>query len=170
MRALIVSDTHGLTKELLIIKDRHKSVVDMMIHCGDSELDRNVVEMQQFITVRGNCDYDQEYPNEQVVKLEDKDILITHGHLYNVKMTLMNLNYRAKELGVSVVCFGHSHVAGAEMIDETLFINPGSIRLPKLRKEKTYAILELKDKNASISFHDIDGTKVDSLTTNVQFK
>ncbi|MBE4908186.1 metallophosphoesterase [Bacillus luteolus] len=169
MRALIVSDSHGLTNELVVLKDRHMTDVDLLIHCGDSELIHNADEMLQFISVRGNCDHDQELPTEQVVKVGDKEVLITHGHLYNVKMTLMNLNYRAKELGASIVCFGHSHVAGAEMIDETLFINPGSIRLPRLRRERTYAILDLKDKNASVSFYDINGTKVDSLTTEVQF-
>lgn len=169
MRALIVSDSHGLTKELVVLKDRHKTDVDLKIHCGDSELSNNADEMLQFMTVRGNCDDDKDYPNEQVVKMGDKDVLITHGHLYNVKMTMMNLHYRAKELGVSIVCFGHSHIAGAEMIDETLFINPGSIRLPRLRRERTYAILELNDKNASVSFYDLNGTKVDTLTTEVRF-
>lgn len=169
MKVLIVSDSHGLTKELLLVKERHKTDVDIMIHCGDSELNHSASEMQQFVTVRGNCDYDQEYPNEQVVKVGGKAVLVTHGHLYNVKMSLMNLNFRAKEVGVSIVCFGHSHVAGVEMIDGILFINPGSIRLPRLRRERTYALLDLNDKNASVSFYDIDGSKVDGLTMDVQF-
>ena len=58
MRALIVSDSHGFTDELLMIKNRHKDEVDIMLHCGDSELEAASEEMDSFIAVRGNCDFD----------------------------------------------------------------------------------------------------------------
>ena len=41
----------------------------------------------------------------------------------------MNLKYKAEEVNADIVCFGHSHVLGAEVIDGRLFLNPGSIRL-----------------------------------------
>lgn len=76
-------------------------------------------------------------------------------------MSLMNLRYRAEEVGANVVCFGHSHIAGAELIDNMLFINPGSIILPRLRKEKTYAILEVDEaKNCVVKFFSIDGKEI----------
>ncbi len=40
MKVLIMSDSHGLTHEISIIKERHKQDVTAMIHCGDSELDK----------------------------------------------------------------------------------------------------------------------------------
>ena len=40
------------------------------------------------------------------------------------------------KVGAQVACFGHSHVLGAELIDGVLFINPGSILLPRQRVEK----------------------------------
>ncbi|WP_078545259.1 metallophosphoesterase family protein [Litchfieldia alkalitelluris] len=165
MKALIVSDSHGLTNELIMIKERHKGTVDTMIHCGDSELNYQSEELEGFTKVRGNCDFDQHFPKEVVENLDDKKLFVTHGHLYNCKMTLLNLKYRAEELSANIVCFGHSHVAGTEVIDHILFINPGSIRLPRMRKERTYAILEIDDNNITVTFYDLNGEKVDLLTT-----
>ncbi|MDF0726721.1 metallophosphoesterase [Cytobacillus sp. S13-E01] len=170
MKALIISDSHGLTDELLKIKERHRVDVDVMIHCGDSELDYNSIEMKQFFSVRGNCDLFKEYPNELTLDFANRRVLVTHGHLYNVKMTLMNLNYRAKEIEASIVCFGHSHIAGAELIDNVLFINPGSIRLPKMSQKKTYAILEISSSDAIVTFYDLAGNIVESLTTVANIK
>ncbi|MCH1627607.1 metallophosphoesterase family protein [Fredinandcohnia quinoae] len=164
MKALIVSDSHGLTMELQILKDRHQHEVDIMLHCGDSELAITSKEMSGFSGVRGNCDYDSNYPNDMPIPFGGKQILLTHGHLYNVKMTLMNLRYRAEEVGANIVCFGHSHIADAELIDNILFINPGSIRLPKMRKERTYAILEIINNEAIVTYYDLDGNSVDQLT------
>jgi putative phosphoesterase len=76
----------------------------------------------------------------------------------------MNLTYRAKERDAKVVCFGHSHIAGAEKIDQTLFINPGSIRLPNRRKERTYAILHYEENKATVNFYDHEGNEVKDLT------
>lgn len=170
MKVLIVSDSHGLTKELQDLKERHDNEVDVMLHCGDSELVSTSSEMKGFSAVRGNCDYDSSYPNDMQISFGDYQILLTHGHLYNVKMSLMNLRYRAEEAGAKIVCFGHSHIAVAELIDNILFINPGSIRLPRMRREGTYAILEVMDKNANITFYDLDGGQIEILSTSVSFK
>ncbi|WP_044894583.1 metallophosphoesterase family protein [Bacillus alveayuensis] len=164
MKVLIVSDSHGLTKELEEIKSRHVGEVDAFIHCGDSELPYGSSELQNFLYVRGNCDFEKEFPEERIENIQGVRFFITHGHRYNVKMTLMNLYYRAQEAGAKVVCFGHSHIAGAENIEGILLINPGSIYLPRMRKEKTYALLEMDGGNAKICFYDIHGNQLPSLT------
>lgn len=153
-KILIVSDSHRLLEELDIIKKRHQTEVDYMIHCGDSELESDQPEIAGFITVRGNCDYENKFPEEEIAEVAGQKIFITHGHLFAVKSTLMNLYYRAKELGANIVCFGHSHLLGVEQIDDVLFINPGSIRLPRGRKERTYCVLEVKDQMAVVSVYD----------------
>lgn len=66
MKVLIMSDSHGLTHEISMIIDRHKQEVAAMIHCGDSELERNDPHMSDFLAVRGNCDYDFAYPTDIV--------------------------------------------------------------------------------------------------------
>ncbi|WP_017756007.1 metallophosphoesterase family protein [Calidifontibacillus oryziterrae] len=167
MKVLVVSDSHGLTKELEEIQTRHIHEVDAMFHCGDSELASAAAELDNFTVVRGNCDFDQGFPTEQLKQVKGIRYYITHGHLYNVKMSLMPLSYRALEIGADVVCFGHSHISGAEVIDGVLFLNPGSIRLPRIRKEKTYALLEIvandEGKEAIVKFYTVDGFELPSM-------
>ncbi|MEH7387872.1 metallophosphoesterase [Bacillus sp. JJ1521] len=168
MKVLIISDSHGLTKELLDIKERHKNDVEFMLHLGDSELSSQSEEMSGFSAVRGNCDFDSNFPDDMIVLLNGVKVYLTHGHLHNVKMTLMNLKYRAQEVGASIACFGHSHLAGAELIDNILFINPGSFRLPRMRREKTYVIVEIIDNQADVVFYDSEGNIVEELSTKVK--
>jgi putative phosphoesterase len=75
----------------------------------------------------------------------------------------MNLHYKAREVGANVVCFGHSHIAGAELMDGVLFINPGSMLLPRMRKERTYAILVMDGTEATVQFYDISGKHIPSM-------
>ncbi|GAA0483690.1 metallophosphoesterase [Salinibacillus aidingensis] len=128
---IITSDSHGLTEELNVIKERHQHEADAFVHCGDSELDYHSEEMSSFYKVRGNCDFDQNYPEDTQLSVDGQKIFVTHGHLYQVKTSLMPLSYRAEETGSNIACFGHSHLAGAEKVKDTLFINPGSIREPR---------------------------------------
>ena len=160
MRALILSDSHGLTKPLQDIAERYREQVDIMIHCGDSELDLDAEELKDFKVVRGNCDFRGAFPEEIVQHENGITIYVTHGHLHGIKQTLQKLYYRCREVGATIACFGHSHVLGAEVIDGILFINPGSILLPRMRKEKTYAILDTDGKIANVTFYTTDGVEL----------
>lgn len=168
MKVLVMSDSHSLTNEISIIMDRHKHEVTAMIHCGDSELLKCDPNMNGWIAVRGNCDYDSSYPNDVVEEIAGKRILITHGHLYNVKMTLLNLSYKSEETNANIVCFGHTHAAGSELINGNLFINPGSIHQPRGRKEKTYVILDIVNNRVKVWFYDIKGNSVEELNSTYQ--
>lgn len=162
-KVLIMSDSHGLSSEIQEIKDRHQ--LTYMIHCGDSELDSDHAFLNDMICVKGNCDFSSSFVNDNQVKINNIPIFITHGHLYDVRRSLMPLSYRAQEENSRIVCFGHTHVAGAEKINDILFINPGSIRLPRNRKEKTYAILNLDYKNkVKVEFYIPSGDLVRDLT------
>lgn len=161
-KILIVSDSHGLTKELEILRERHVQEVDLMIHCGDSQLMPDEKPISGYLTVMGNCDFGG-YPLETVTEIGDRKIFITHGHKYSVKTSLMNLKYKAQEFNANIVCFGHSHVIGAEVIDGILFLNPGSIRLPRERFEKTYMILDLIDDRIKLSVFELNGRELADL-------
>lgn len=153
MKLLIVSDSHGLESELHQLIEQYRPTVDAIIHCGDSELSSEQLMQTNVYAVRGNCDIDEGFPDEMTEEFGPLRVLITHGHRYNVKMSYVPLSYRADELGVNLVCFGHSHVAVAFAEQETLYINPGSIKQARGRREKTYCIFELKDKKvAYVSF------------------
>jgi uncharacterized protein len=155
-KILIVSDSHGSAEMLETIEKLHGQDVDLMIHCGDSELSETDPAISNFMSVRGNCDFYGDFPDEETHEVGGAKLYVTHGHLYSVKSTLVHLFYKAKEAGADIVCFGHSHLLGVEMIEEILFINPGSIRLPRGRTESTYVILELDDKRATVHIYDYE--------------
>jgi uncharacterized protein len=162
-KVLIVSDSHGLTKELKVIRERHLNEVDLMIHCGDSELMPTDKAISGYLTVMGNCDFGAEYPLETTSEVAGRKFFITHGHRYSVKSTLMTLKYKAEEYHADIVCFGHSHVLGAEVVGGILFINPGSIRLPRERFEKTYVILDLQTDKVNLSVFELSGRELTQL-------
>ncbi|MED5075412.1 metallophosphoesterase [Anoxybacillus geothermalis] len=163
MKAVVVSDSHGLSGELSAIVERHRHEADLFIHCGDSELSAQAAELAPFVVVRGNCDVEAAFPNERTEEAEGLRFLITHGHLYGVKTSLLRLYYRAKETSAHVVCFGHSHLAGAEQIEGVLFINPGSIALPRVRKERTYAVLTIGGGRVHVQFYEVNGQPVSGM-------
>lgn len=168
-KVLIVSDSHGLTTELDEVKKQHPDV--QMIHCGDSELDMDASELEGFVKVAGNCDFDSRYPQEQTVEIGGLRFFVAHGHQHQVKSGLMTISYRALEENADVVCFGHTHIAGAERSGELLLINPGSIRLPRLRDIKTYAILEWDSPDdVVVTFHTLSGEVVEELSINTSLK
>lgn len=163
-KILIVSDSHGMTKDLGVVKERHRDEVDLMIHCGDSELMADDQNMDGFAGVRGNCDFDARYPMDRIETVAGKRIYVTHGHKYSVKTSLMKVHYRAREVGADIVCFGHSHILGAEMIDGILFINPGSLLLPRGRREKTYVVLDVSDEKILLSVFEWSGREIQELS------
>lgn len=162
-KVLIVSDSHGLDRELTELKQRHRHEVDLMIHCGDSELYAGDEAIADFLVVRGNCDYERSFQNDIIAEFAGLRFFVTHGHRYSIKSALLGLLYRAEEERANVVCFGHSHVLGAEMVNNILFINPGSLRLPRGRLEKTYCILDIENNKAELEVFDFNRGKIADL-------
>ncbi len=152
MKLLIVSDSHGSKEEITELTEKYTSEVDAMIHCGDSELSADDKPLTSYLGVRGNCDMDARLPEDLVEEVNGNKVLITHGHLYGIKMSLMKLRYKAEEVGAKFVFFGHSHTLGAEISNGTLFLNPGSIRLPRGRQERTYALVEETNNQVKVEF------------------
>ncbi|ART77507.1 YfcE family phosphodiesterase [Sutcliffiella horikoshii] len=164
MKVLIVSDNHGQAEVLRQIKARHQGEVDFFIHCGDSELPSTSEEMKGFYGVRGNCDFDDDYPQQLTKEIGNQRLFATHGHLYQVKSSLLPLKYAVEEENANIACFGHSHIAGVEYLDGILFINPGSIELPRMTRNKTYAILDAKDSCYFVHYYNEKGEKLSSHT------
>ena len=145
MKLLIMSDTHGDADIIQTVKNYYPDV-DKVIHCGDSELSYDHPFLQGVDRVRGNCDYfEDQFPDDLILDVDSDRIYIAHGHHFKVKTTLIPLSYRVEEVGATICCFGHSHLLGAEKIGDTLFLNPGSLRKPRGRKEKSFILLEITD-------------------------
>lgn len=165
MKLLVVSDSHGWNTVLTDLKRRYANKVDAMIHCGDSELSADDPAIEGYTIVRGNCDMEDQFPNDMLESVEDSRVFVTHGHRYDVKMTLLNLTYKAKEHSADFVFFGHTHTAGVEQQDGIIYLNPGSISLPKGRREKTYAIVEVDKKKTVVHFYDEKHHEIEEMRT-----
>ena len=142
MKMLVMSDTHGDSHVIEKVKGFYPEI-DIVVHCGDSELPYSHEALEGLKKVRGNCDREKAFPEEEMFTVHDVKIFVTHGHLFNVKNSILSLSYRAKEVGAQIVCFGHSHILGAEKMDDILFLNPGSLLKPRGRKEKSFAVVEI---------------------------
>lgn len=168
-KVLILSDSHGLTSEVEKIKQRY--AIENIIHCGDSELEMDHPVLKDMINVKGNCDFDANLPYIQQFELNKLNFFVTHGHLHDVSFHLQTLHDNADDKGAQIVCYGHTHVPGVQKIGNILFINPGSIRLPRQRKEKSYAIMEWNNINEiKIEFYTNSGEKIDDLAYSTSLK
>lgn len=136
MKYMVISDIHGGIDELNSVIDiYYKEHCSKLLILGDLfnygiDLNKeNIINSlnlmcDNIIAVRGNCDndirnilFDMPYINNII--LNDKKILLTHGHLYS-KEYLSKLNS-------DIVFLGHSHVNDIDKINNKLFVNPGSI-------------------------------------------
>ena len=139
------------------IPDRLKSVAlesDYVFFLGDGCMRLgDLLFHEGLVAVKGNCD-DCNFKREEIVEIEGVKILATHGDLYGVKRDLLPITLRAKELGCSLVCYGHTHYATAEDIDGLTLINPGAIHSPVIGTP-SYAYIVINDKNITYKIVDL---------------
>lgn len=148
MRIIVVSDTHG-SAELLLAAVRHAGKTDMLLHCGDGHRDTAILEANypgEVWKVRGNCDYSPLEEYEHFLPLNGAKIYMTHGHLFDAKLTLNKLWFKGREMGADVVCFGHTHIPLLEKQGNLTLLNPGS-----LRHVHTYGIIYIDNGKAEIN-------------------
>ncbi|KXH87282.1 metallophosphoesterase [Sporosarcina sp. HYO08] len=148
MKIIVLSDSHGDRQTIEAVAGLS---ADAIFHCGDSELGADDPVLKSMHVVRGNCDYDNNFPKSVIIDVKGKKVLAVHGHEHDVKRSLMNVYYSAKEQEADIVLFGHSHVYGAEMKDDILFVNPGSTLLPRGGNPATYAVIEW-DETLKVTF------------------
>ena len=123
---VILSDTHGnlsaIEKILPILKES-----DYVFHLGDYAkdiLNFNRELGDKIYSVLGNCDWGEE---DKILEIEGVKIMLTHGHEYGVKNGLTRLKFKASELGVKAVFYGHTHNADIVENEGVLYINPGNM-------------------------------------------
>ncbi|WP_416151409.1 metallophosphoesterase family protein [Salipaludibacillus sp. HK11] len=164
MKALVMSDSHGWDNEVKKIVDRHRNDVDAIFHCGDSELSGDASALDGVRTVKGNCDFGSDFPEEYVESVKDTTVFVAHGHLLNVKMTEMNLIYKGEETEAQVVCYGHTHIPAAVQEHNIVILNPGSMRLPRDYPVGTYVIVETTEKDIYVDFYNLKGEKMTDIS------
>ena len=145
MKILVISDTHDRREPMeLLLSTKDAKDADWIIHCGDIGYDDDWLRNAFYgavTIVSGNCDFGSDLPRETVVERDGTQFFITHGHRY-LMGGLDRLGYRAEELGCSVVLFGHTHSPLVTEEGGILFVNPGSLALPRqANRRKTYAVI-----------------------------
>ena len=171
MKYLVVSDIHGSSyyarkvKEIMGKENPDKIILlgDLYYHgqrnCLTEEY--NPSEVADFLNeykdiilcTRGNCDAEvdemiSEFKFEEYVELNINgvDFFFSHGHKYNMD--------NVPPVG-KVVVYGHFHTGFITEEYGTIFVNPGSISLPKNNTPNSYLIISdekliLKDLNGNV--------------------
>ena len=160
MKLMIASDIHGSAfycrKMLEAFKNEHADRLlllgDILYHGPRNDLPKDyapkeVISMlngikENILCVRGNCDteVDQmvlEFPvlNEQIfLSIDGTDMLAVHGHK----------PFSAVKSG-TVILSGHTHVPKIAQENGVIFINPGSVSIPKENSAHGYIIFEHGD-------------------------
>jgi putative phosphoesterase len=132
MKILVLSDSHASRYFMRQCLDLTKP--DAAVHLGDYYNDGQDMAEEYpqipFYAVPGNCDRSRGYipdPEIKLVTIGGVRFLLTHGHLHNVKMTLIRLLADARAMGVDAVLFGHTHEAHCVREEDGLWVmNPGS--------------------------------------------
>ncbi len=132
MRIIVMSDSHGAFYSVKQIFEDNPGA-DLFIHLGDGARDFEeagwLFPQTSRKAVRGNCDYayDLELPLDGLLELDGKRIYYTHGHQYQVKHGLEQMERAGRERNADVVLYGHTHTALAEYRDGLWLVNPGSV-------------------------------------------
>lgn len=173
MKFMIASDIHGSAYYCeKMIKAMEKEEVDRLILLGDilyhgprNDLPKEyapkaVIEMlnplkEQLLCVRGNCDteVDQmvlDFPilaDYCVIPVGERLIYVTHGHVYN-------MNALPPLQKGDVLLHGHTHVpAWTRFGNDNLYLNPGSVSIPKENSAHGYMIIE----NRTVEWKSLEG-------------
>ena len=180
MKWMIASDLHGSAyycRKMLEAFEREGAdrlflLGDLLYHGPRNDLPREYApkevipllngKKEKLLCVRGNCDaeVDQmvlEFPvlaDYAALPVGQRLIYATHGHIYHVK----NLPPLAPG---DVLLHGHTHVpAWTEFGQGNLYLNPGSVSIPKEDSPHSYMILEgntmqWKELESSAVFHEL---------------
>lgn len=149
MKILIVSDTHRHNENFLRALEK-TGPIDMLIHCGDIEGSEYLIANSAGCPVQmvmGNNDFFSDLPREKEFQIGKYKVWLTHGHTYYVSMGDENIKREARERGVDIVMFGHSHRPIVDIDDGIIAVNPGSLTYPRQEDRKpSYIVMELNDK------------------------
>ena len=174
MKWLIASDIHGSNfycgKLLEAYKnekaDRLLLLGDILYHGPRNDLPeeyapKSVISMlnemkNEILCVRGNCDteVDQmvlEFPimaEYALISQNERVIFATHGHHFN----LSSLPPLKKG---DILLHGHTHISVCDTSGDIIYLNPGSVSIPKGGTPHGYMIFE----NGVFTWKDISGNK-----------
>ncbi|MGL4796802.1 MAG: metallophosphoesterase family protein [Paraclostridium sp.] len=134
----VISDTHGLLRQSVIdtLKD-----CSLIIHAGDIgniEIIDRLAKISKVICVRGNCDTSEEL--KLIPKYETIDILGLKLYIvHNIK------DIKFEHYKYDIVIYGHSHKSNINIVNDTIYINPGSVGPRRFKLPTTMMKLYIKE-------------------------
>lgn len=152
MKIGVISDSHGNVEALKEAVAKAPKV-DVWMHAGDYVTDADKLgELTgvRILKVAGNGDFDSIVQEDEFYKICGKKIWLTHGHKYHVEWGISELAETADENNVDIVIFGHTHIYLQEEKFGCLFLNPGSVALPRDGKAGSFALIDLTASEYSI--------------------
>ena len=129
---LVLSDSHGETGTLerILLAAGYGEKLWGVIHLGDGfgDLDRYEHLLPPVLRVKGNCDFWVSTPGENalVTAVEGVPMLLTHGHLLQVRQGTDVLLSAALSQGCRAALYGHTHVQKMAWRNGVLLMNPGA--------------------------------------------
>ena len=136
MQLLVFSDAHGDRRGMRSVLERVHP--DAVLFLGDGLADFEAVSEDLHcltVSVRGNCDpMREDVPEERLFDYHGCRILMLHGHTRFVKHGTEALVAYAKEQGVDLVLYGHTHTPDDRYVSfedgskPLRLLNPGSVR------------------------------------------
>ena len=164
MRLLIVSDIHGSfldMKQVIMNESKFDKLVilgDILSGYGVDDYDPEQLALllnlfkDKIICVKGNCDNSYLYMLEfdvqksfETLEVDGMTFFFTHGHLFNMS--------NMPSFKIDVLLQGHTHVYKFEKKDDVIYVNPGSVSMPRGGHEKTYMIYD----NGEFILKNLDG-------------
>ena len=161
MKFMIASDIHGSAKYCRMLLDRYEKekagrlllLGDLLYHGPRNDLPEEYAPKQvigmlnglkdEIFCVRGNCEAEVDqmvlpFPvmaDYALMPLGERMVFMTHGHVYNLK------NLPPLKAG-DILLHGHTHVPACEESGGVVYMNPGSVSIPKNGTPCSYMTLE----------------------------
>ena len=160
-KIMIASDIHGSAYYCRKLLERYEDekadklvlLGDILYHGPRNDLPKEyapkeVIAMlnplkDEIMCVRGNCDTEVDQMvldfnvlcEQACMYVNDKTLVFAHGHKLDEK------NKPSLKQGDYLIC-GHTHIPKLEKQDGYIYINPGSVSIPKENSRHSYIILE----------------------------
>ncbi len=177
MKLLIASDIHGSLKYCRELVERYKEekcdklvlLGDVLYHGPRNDLPdeynpKGVIALlnemsSEILCVRGNCEAEVDdmvldfnvLAEYAILYNKGRMFFLTHGHKFNPQ----NLPKLKKG---DVLFNGHTHVSKIEEMGDFLYVNPGSVSIPKENTPQGYIILE----DDKITHKDLSGNVLET--------
>ena len=161
MKLLIASDLHGSAyyTQMLLAREAQEApeklilLGDVLYHGPRNDLPRDYAPKQviaqlsplaeKILCVRGNCDCEVDqmvlpFPvlaDYGWLYLDGRTVYLTHGHVIN----------KAHPLAFAkgdILLHGHTHIPACEDCGDFMYLNPGSVSIPKEGSAHSYMLYE----------------------------